>query len=825
MADTLKIACSEKHVWGTMPVSEVINWRLSRRKWVKIFRFSPLRELMSPFKFLPMLYFVIAVVLLLGAWVCAGIYTKCFSRFRHEATWSYSFLRPFCAVVSVFLYKMRVSGIGNIPSSGGCLIIANHASYVDVVCMGLACPRPIRYISWAGFEKNFWSRTLMRAMRTIPISPKRAREGMNESVEALRNGEVVCIFPEGSMTRNGSIQPFLGGFHIVSRRADVPVIPAYIDGLWSSIFSFRGGKVVLKRPQISRLPVAIEFGRPFRMGKGINDKTVQEARFAVLELGVKLFNQRDEFKRHLLDSLVDNLAGHPFRTAVVDYSLSRRQMSNVALLAAAYCLSKRFRSELDEKRIGVVLPPGIAGMAANYACMLAGKIPINLNFTLGRAQLESCLKKAEIKTIITVGAMKKQLDDKFPEFPWTEKVIDVLDDIKALKKSDLIFAILQIICLPRVLLKKLWNIPTQGGREEATILFTSGSSGMPKAAVISHRNVLANCRQIDEYEILPPGTHLLCNLPIFHCFGYTTMLWFAAARDILAVTVPSPLDYARNLQAIRAEKVTVMLSTPTFLRTYLKKAPIEYMESVRFVVAGAEKTPDGFAEAWEAKFPQSHYLEGYGMTEASPVVSVNKPDVKEGHTGLVHVGKKLGSVGILFPGMNAKVLDPENDSVARGFNTDGMLFLKGANVFEGYLDEDGIPVPATDEDGWYKSGDIVSLDERGFITIKGRLSRFSKIGGEMVPHGSVEDAIQKILCLDGEKAQIAVTGRPDAAKGECLVIVTTIESLDLQALGRKLAEAGFPNLWIPKEMKYIPEIPVLGTGKLDIKALAEVAKR
>lgn len=770
-----------------------------------------------------MFFLALLAVFVAAVWIFSGICYKKFSRFREEYTWRYAFFRPLCAFVCLFLYRRRTLGATNVPARGGCIVIANHASYADVICMGLACPRPVRYVSWAGFEDSLPTKLFMRAMRTIPIAPDKAKDGMKTATAALKAGELVCIFPEGSMTRNGSLQPFLGGFQLIARSADVPVVPAYIDGLWGSLTSFRGKKFFWKKPRLSRTPVAIAFGEPFKMGRRAGEVSVQEARSRVLDLGAKLFSERVELRAHLAGMLIDACAGAPFRTAVVDYSLGRRKISRAALLAVSRRLAQRISRSARERRVGIVLPPGIAGMAANYACALAGKIPVNLNFTLGRAQLEACLAKAEIETVVTVGAMKKQLAERFPDFPWPEKQIDVLDEIKAIPRASLLGAIAQVVLLPSSVLKKLWRVPARGGSEEAAILFTSGSSGTPKAAVVSHRNIIANCVQIDDYDILPAGTRLLCNLPIFHCFGYTTLLWFAATRDILAVAVPSPLDLARNLQAIRGERVSVMLSTPTFLRSYMKKAPPEYLSSLRLVVAGAERTPDGFDESWERKFPASLYLNGYGMTEASPVISVNKPDVVNETDGSVQIGRKAGTVGILFPGMNAKVCDPDSGELLKDGQS-GMLFLKGANIFEGYLDETGTPVPATDADGWYKSGDIASLDERGFISIKGRLSRFSKIGGEMVPHGAIEEAVQKILGLDGETLQVAVAGRPDEAKGEALVLVTTLPELDLAALGRGLADAGFPNLWIPREMKTVPAIPVLGTGKLDIKALADFAK-
>lgn len=773
----------------------------------------------------PALSVIIALVAAFLLWVVGfAVYKKC-SEHGKEMTWTYAAFWGVFALICAPLYRIRKLNIDSIPKEGGVLLFSNHVSYIDVIILGLASKRPVRFLSWAGFERVPVLSWFMRTMHTIPVSPARAKDGIQTAVEALRKGQVVCIFPEGGITRNGSLRPFQGGFKLIASRAGVPVVPVYVDGLWHSVFSYRHKKFFWKLPQLSPTPVTVLAGKPFHMGKNPGDKNVSEARQALLDLGCEAFSMREELQeKHVAETILEAAAAHPFHVGIVDHSRERMVLKRGILVAAAYCLAKRIRRQVREHRVGIVLPAGTPGVLANYAVSFAGKIPVNLNFTLGRAQVEACLKKADIRTMITVAPMKKQIEDRLPEFPWTKSQIDILTWMKNINRSEIILAFLQLILLPSFITKRLWRIPTKGGNREAALLFTSGSSGMPKAAVISHRNIIANVTQIEDYDILPPKTRLLCNLPIFHCFGFTVLLWFSGTQDIVAVTTPSPLDYQKNLMAIENEGITAMISTPTFLRSYLKKATPEQMKSLYLVVAGAEKSPDGFAKAWETKFPNSHYLDGYGMTEASPVVSVNKPDVpvKNGEPGEVHEGTKLGAVGILFPGMTAKVLDVDNDKLC-SFNEPGMLYLKGPNIFPGYLNDDGVPVPATDEEGWYKSGDIVSLDESGFITIRGRLSRFSKIGGEMVPHGTIEETISRVLELDIEQLQIAITARPDPAKGEQIVLLTTIADLNLADLCKKLSAAGLANLWLPREMKIIEKIPVLGTGKLDIKACAAIA--
>jgi acyl-[acyl-carrier-protein]-phospholipid O-acyltransferase/long-chain-fatty-acid--[acyl-carrier-protein] ligase len=289
------------------------------------------------------------------------------------------------------------------------------------------------------------------------------------------------------------------------------------------------------------------------------------------------------------------------------------------------------------------------------------------------------------------------------------------------------------------------RVPREGGDREAGLLFTSGSSGEPKGVVLTHRNILGNCAQIDASGILPTGETLLANLPIFHSFGFTINLWYVLQRGLRVVTVPSPLDVHKCLDAIAAEKATVLLGTPTFFRPYLKRADPTQLASVKFVVAGAEKTPAGFHEEWEKHFG-SQYCEGYGLTETSPVVAVNLPAQPGESAESVRAKKRLGSVGKLFPGSAARIVDPDT-GVDKGLNDVGILYLKGVNIFPGYLDQPDATAAAFNT-GWFITGDLAKLDEDGFLYIEGRLSRFSKIGGEMIPHGTVETAVAQALGLN-----------------------------------------------------------------------------
>ena len=476
--------------------------------------------------------------------------------------------------------------------------------------------------------------------------------------------------------------------------------------------------------------------------------------------------------------------------------------------------------------MGILLPPGIAATVANIACVMLGKSPVNLNFTLGRQQMESCVATMEIKTFVTAQALRDRLDEKVPDFPWTaaDSIVDMATMLRTAPKPYLLCQMALAILLPTPFLCLLWRIPSRGGDTEAAALCTSGSSGQPKGVPLSHANILGNCGQIDETRYVRPGAIFLGNLPVFHSFGFTVTVWFALTRAVRVVNTPSPLDITRSVAAIHEERATLMVSTPTFFRSYLKKASPEEMASLQLVVAGAEKSPEGLAEEWEKRFG-GMYREGYGTTETSPVVGVNLYDIPDAAVrNGVCTGNKRGSIGRPFLGMAVRFTDPitsEPTSARDG----GILWLKGVNVFKGYIGQPELTHEVLDDDGWYCTGDIASMDEEGFIFIKGRQSRFSKIGGEMVPHGTVEEAVRRALNLrfgEDELMRIAIAARFDEAKGESLVLLATID-INADELRTALTREGLANLWIPRIIKKVDAIPVLATGKLDLQRLRQFA--
>lgn len=717
-------------------------------------------------------------------------------------------------VVARVLYCVRTSGIERLPGDGGVLLIANHITYVDVVVLQLVCPRPIRFVGHKGLRRNRFFDWAFEVTRSIELAADDPAPGMDAAVEALKRGEVVCLCPEGHISRTGQLMEIKPGFEQIARRAGVPVMAASIDGMWGSIFSFAGNKYLWKSPRLMPTHVFIAFGQP----TPAEETSPSWARRELLDLGAQAFQERPVLRRHLGRECVRMLTKHPWRPLIVDRTVGRRQLNCGQLFAAVAVFSRRIRATVPERRVGIVLPPGAGAFIANLAVLAAGKIPVNLNFTAGRAALETSLRLGGVATVISAEALRA----KVPNFPWPEHTLDLKTEMEAAGgKRAMLPWLLVAWLLPNQWCAALLKLPKVGDREEAGLLFTSGSSGEPKGVALTHRNILANCAQISSLSILPESCSLLGCLPVFHSFGFTVTLWYPMLRGCRIVTVPSPLETRKIIDAIRDDEVTVMIGAPTFVRPLLKKAqPIE-LRSLDLVVTGAEKLPQDLYQSFLEQF-HLEICQGYGLTETTPATNINQP-----HPPVVlstnepQLGKRVGSVGRMMPGMTARIMDPETGRDLLLTET-GVVLFRGANVFQGYLD-DPEKTRAAFRDGWFVTGDLGRFDEEGFLFIEGRLSRFSKIGGEMVPHGTVEQKIVEAFGWDQlESPAVFVTGVPDPAKGEALVLLTT-HAVALDVLRTKLGELGVPNLWVPKVIQQVEKIPMLGTGKTDLKRCRELA--
>jgi acyl-[acyl-carrier-protein]-phospholipid O-acyltransferase/long-chain-fatty-acid--[acyl-carrier-protein] ligase len=719
------------------------------------------------------------------------------------------------ASLARLLYRVQSNGAANLPE-GGAIIASNHLSYVDPVILQLTCHRPLRFVGFSGLEKRHWFfRLLFKLSGAIAISSEDALSATRTIVEHLKRGELVVIFVEGSISRTGQLMRLQRGYEVMARKADVPVVPVAHDGLWGSIFSFSANRYIYKQPRLMRTHVHVEWGQP----EPVADLPVIALRERMLDLGSAAFDQRPQLRRHLGREVVRGLARRPWRLEMIDRTKGRKEVKAGQLLAAAAALSRHIKRTVPERRVGIVLPPGAGGSIANLAVLCAGKVPVNLNFTAGAAAIKSSLKLAEVETVISANALRSKVKD----FPWPEKTLDLATEIKSIGgKKAILPWLLAAWFLPNQWIANMLELPKRGDNEEAGLLFTSGSSGEPKGVVLTHRNVLSNCWQVLSLCVLPDTATMIGCLPIFHSFGFTATMWYPMIRGCRVVTVPSPLDTRGIIDAIAEEKATVLVGAPTFLRPVVKKAAPEELASLDLVVTGAEKLPTDLTEVFREKFGLE-VMQGYGLTETSPAANINQPHpgLPSGFGAEHQMGMRESAVGRMMPGMTARIIDP--DTLAEIPATEqGLVIFKGGNVFGGYLKNPEKTAEAF-HNGWFVTGDLGRFDEDGFLFIEGRLSRFSKIGGEMVPHGTVEQHIVDLLELDqSEGYVVAVMGVPDPSKGEALVLLTTLD-LTAKEVREKLLAANIPNLWVPKVVHKVDEIPVLGTGKLDLKGCADTA--
>lgn len=706
-------------------------------------------------------------------------------------------------------YRIRRVDPENVPTEGGALMVCNHVSYADVLCLSVACPRPLRFLADEKLFRVPFLRVILRIFGAVPVCPSRAKEALRRAADAIQAGEIVCLFPEGMLTRTGTLLELKGGFERIARRAHCPVIVAHLDGLWGSIFSFAGGRYFFKWPRGWQRRVTVSFAPPLPPDQA----DIARVRHLLLDLGESAFRQRPEWAFGLGVSLARALATRPGRIALIDRTSHRRCLRRGELLAVAWALASRWRS-LPGKRIGIVLPPGAGGTLANLAAVWAGKIPVNLNPTCGPESFRSAVEQAALTTIVTAAPVKR----KFPHLPWPNPTLDILTAIQEVQGPGLWIRLVAAWLLPSAWLARQVADHPVNPDDEAVLLFTSGSSGPPKGVPLSHRNVLGNLRQIAETPVFQSGDIFLGSLPLFHSFGLTVGLWHPLVTGTRLVTIPSPLEAASAGEAVAEEGVTVLTTTPTFLRSYLKKWKDGQACSLRLLVTGAERLPNALSDETQRLWGRRP-LEGYGLTETSPVAALNQPDPPHGlGAESVQTGNKPGTVGRLLPGMTWKLFHPETGMPAQ---ERGLLALRGVNVFSGYLHRPDATAQAF-RNGWFVTGDIVSVDREGYLTIEGRLSRFSKIGGEMVPHGRVEEAILRAFPPSQGGVGHVIVALPDEAKGEQLALITEL-NLEAGTLRLALEQAGLPSLWLPRRIVPVDQIPTLASGKVDLKACQRLA--
>ncbi len=705
------------------------------------------------------------------------------------------------------LYRIRVAGQQHIPIHGAALLVSNHVSFVDAILIGASIPRFIRFMLHREYYDNRWLNWFFRLMKSIPVVTT-SRRGIIDALRRARAeidaGEVVCIFAEGSISRTGRLLPFKRGFEKVVEGANVPIIPVHLDRLWGSIFSFKDGRFFWKRPKLRPYPVTVSFGAPLPASAN-----VQEVRQAVQELESEAARHR-RGPRDLLHGKFIRVAKRRWFAFCMADTTGTELSCGKTLIAARLIASWLRRHSAGESMVGVLLPASVGGALANIAVSLAGQVPVNLNFSAGTDAMRLAIEQCGIKKILTSRVfLSKAGLEELPGMVYLEELRKTFTGVQKLS------TLLTSRLLPARLLESRYT-RNQKPDDLATVIFSSGSTGAPKGIMLSHHNIISNIEGIEQVIQFKSTDRIMGVLPLFHSFGYTATLWLPLLAGFGAVYHANPTDAKTIGETVKKFAATLLISTPTFYAGYLRRCSVEEFASLQYVIAGAEKLREPIAKGFREKY-RIEILEGYGCTELAPVVSVNTPDVICGNER--QIGNKPGTVGQPIPGVAVKVIDPDSGAPLL-YGTAGMLLAKGGNLMLGYLGQPELTAEVM-RDGWYITGDIAAIDEDGFIRITDRLSRFSKIGGEMVPHMKIEEVINAIL--DGPGCAVTAIGDPQ--RGEKLIAFYAANGVTAQQLWDKLNQSDLPKLWIPKRenLQPIESIPLLGSGKADLKKVKQLA--
>lgn len=721
-------------------------------------------------------------------------------------------LRPIFEV----LYRKRIVGLEHLPKDKGCVVISNHVSWIDGFLILWMLPRNVRFIvDGSNFTSRFtkWSADAFDTILMMP-NPKSIGRALRAGREAITAGDVVGLFPEGTITRTGQLQAFKPGITKVLKGTDAVVVPMWLDGMWDSVFGFSEGKFFFKWPKRFRRTLTLYLGEPLA-----GTESLGLMRSRVQDLGAKAGIESRRAYPVLPKRIIKVWRRHGKRMQVADST--GVESGGRESLVKALVLRRVMRREVfsdDESYIGILLPPSVGGVLVNIALAMDRRITANLNYTVSSDVVNHCIKDLGIKHVLTSEKFLSKLD---MEVDADVVLLDSLrDKITTLDKA---IGFIQGNLVPAGILYRILGLNKIEPDDLLTVIFTSGSTGMPKGVQLSHANISHNVDAIERAIHLNDEDTVLGVLPFFHSFGYSVTLWAVMTLGPKGVYHFNPLDARQVGKLAERYKATVLLGTPTFLRGYLRRIEPKQFENLDVVVVGAEKMPADLFDAFEQKFGVRP-VEGYGTTELSPLVSVNIPPSRSAakyQPDLVE-----GSVGRPLPGISARIVSPDDGVTDLPDGDDGMLLISGPNVMQGYANQAELTGKAI-KDGWYSTGDIAHVDNQGFIHITGRQSRFSKIGGEMVPHIRVEEEIAKCFQEgeDDDEIRVCVTAVPCEKKGERLVVLHRPSDTQPENVREKLREAGLPNLFIPSADSFyqVNEVPLLGTGKMDLKRAKELA--
>jgi acyl-[acyl-carrier-protein]-phospholipid O-acyltransferase/long-chain-fatty-acid--[acyl-carrier-protein] ligase len=728
-------------------------------------------------------------------------------------------------------YRVSVLGHDLVPKQGGVLLLGNHVSYIDWAMVWLACPRPVRFVMSRSLYRRWYWQWVLKLSRVLPISPMGAHGSMRLIADSLARGEVVCVFPEGTLTRHGQLNPLRPGFQrtldLLPPDAEVQVVPFFLRGLWGSRFS------KAKRPRACRLggwrrSVVVAFGAPL-------PRTVRtrELKPILVELSRDAWQAHAEALPTLALAALRALARRPGRLAVIDPTIGV-ELTNGRLAAGALCLMRALAQSgpLRGERIGVLLPAGAGALLVDLAVLLGGGKVVNLNYTWSAAQVADAVERAGVRRVVSserfAARMQQRRSFDVAAAAGTAELVMVEALRARIRPWQGPLALLKLLLLPGRLIVAATGAELRDNQAEAALLFSSGSEGRPKGIALSHAALYANIEQ--SMQLLDPTDEdrLLACLPPFHAFGLTVCCLLPILEGLTVVTVADPtraLDLARVVARHRA---SILFSTPTLLRLLLRHPRLHplLLAPLRLVVAGAERLDETTRMAFLDRFHKP-ILEGYGCTETGPVACCNVPDLLEPDAVTTHLGWRPGTVGLPVPGTAIRIVDRES-GVERPVGEPGEVVISGPQLMLGYLDEPALTARAfLEQDGrrWYRTGDQGRLDADGFLTIVDRYSRFAKVAGEMVSLTRLEGLVRELLQQDIPTADAVAVSLPDPLRGERIVVlVSGMETLpDLADLRHRMLAADCPALALPDGWHVIPELPRLGSGKTDVQAARRMA--
>ena len=729
----------------------------------------------------PMLFGLIGLANLLAAWWI----------FRNLPT---SAFRDLLSIILRSFYRIEIAGFDNIAKAGPNPIVAlNHVSFLDAgIALSLLDKDPVFAID-STIATRWWVKPFLRMTRALPIDPAKPM-ATRSLINAVRDGETLVIFPEGRLTVTGNLMKVYDGAGLIADKSGVPVVPVRIAGPERTPFSYltemQTRPKVLPRIDVKILePVSLHVD-PELFGK----RRRQAAGAALYDVMSDAAFRTSAIDRTVFEAVLAAGQDHGWKRVAVEDPVAGKLTYGRLVLAATVLGAKLMPLAPEGKAVGVMLPNANGAAVTILALMSAGRVPAMINFTSGAANILAACRAAQVDTILTSQAfVTKGKLDALVAAVGTELTILYLEDIRAtISRGDKI----------RALVRPRQPLVRRAPNDPAAILFTSGSEGAPKGVVLSHRNMLANVAQVAARIDFGRTDKVFNVLPVFHAFGLTAALVLPLVSGVPVFLYPSPLHYRIVPELVYGTNATAIFGTDTFLAGYARSSNAYDFRSLRYVVAGAEPVKDATRRIYMEKFGL-RILEGYGITETGPVLALNTP-----------MFNRFGTVGRLLPGMESR-LEP-----VPGVEDAGRLVVRGPNVMLGYVRADHPGVIDPPPEGWHDTGDIVSIDAEGYITIKGRAKRFAKIAGEMVSLAAIEAVAAELW----PESASAVTSLPDARRGERLVLVTERADATRAAFQSFAKSKGLADLAVPGEVLVVDHVPLLGSGKLDHPAVAKLVR-